>query len=369
MEFLNWGFLDLVWFENTARRWILAALVSVFLIVVLRYIRKKVSRKLRALAERTENRFDDVLAEMLSRTRLIVLLIVSVWAGSQVLTLPGQVQFVIRNAAIIAILLQLAIWGNTLIRYAVMTYVRLEEGDDASHAATSTALIFIGRLVLWSLVLLVGLQNVGVEVTALLASLGVGGIAVALASQNILGDLFASLSIYFDRPFVVGDFIVVGDLLGTVERIGLKTTRVRSLPGEELVFSNADLLSSRIRNFKTMRERRIVFSIGILYETPYEKLVRVPELIREIIEREELVRFDRAHFRAYGDSSLDFEIVYWVEMPDYNAYMDIQQRINLELFRRFGEEGIGFAYPTRTLYLPKAVAETAGAMSHEISEQ
>jgi small-conductance mechanosensitive channel len=182
-----------------------------------------------------------------------------------------------------------------------------------------------------------------------LASLGVGGIAVALASQNVLGDLFASLSIHFDRPFVVGDFIIVDDLLGTVEQIGLKTTRVRSLHGEQLVFSNNDLLKSSIRNYKNMLERRVVFTIGLIYQTPYEKLVNVPDMIREIVEKEELARFDRAHFSSYGDSSPDFEIVYWVKVPDYNTYMDIQQRISLELFRRFSEGGIQFAYPTRTL--------------------
>jgi small-conductance mechanosensitive channel len=226
----------------------------------------------------------------------------------------------------------------------------------------TTALSFIGKLGLWSLVLLIALQNLGVEVTALLASLGVGGIAVALAAQNILGDLFASLSIYFDRPFVVGDFIIVDSLLGTVEKVGLKTTRIRSLHGEQLIFSNNDLLNSRIRNYKRMLERRILFSIGVVYGTAYEKLVRVPEILRDAIEREELARFDRAHFRGYGDSSLDFEIVYWVTLPDYNTYMDIQQRINFEIFRRFEEEEIAFAFPTRTVHIAKSVDSSLSEM-------
>src|SRR5690606_319662 len=187
--------------------------------------------------------------------------------------------------------------------------------------------------------------------TALIASLGVGGIAVALAAQNILGDLFSSLSIMFDKPFVVGDFIIVGEELGTVEKIGLKTTRVRSLHGEQLIFSNTDLLNSRIRNFKRMYQRRIVFSIGITYEPPYEKLKEVASMLRAIVQAHDLVRFDRAHFKGFGDSSLDFEVVYWVLDSDFNKYMDIQQAINLEIFRRFEEQGIAFAYPVRTVHL------------------
>jgi len=200
-------------------------------------------------------------------------------------------------------------------------------------------------------ILLLALDNMGVDITALIAGLGIGGIAVALALQNVLGDLFASLSIVLDKPFVIGDFIIVDDLLGTVERIGLKTTRVRSLYGEQLVFSNSDLLNSRIRNYKRMFERRILFSIGVTYQTPHEKLATIPGIIREVIESQEQVRFDRAHFKEYGDSALKFEIVYYVLVPDYNTHMDIQQAINLAIVRRFEEEKIEFAFPTQTLYL------------------
>jgi small-conductance mechanosensitive channel len=361
MEYVDWDILGFTFLGNAVQKWVAAVLLTLMLVVVLRFVKKRVSRKLRALAEKTENKLDDVIADIISKTKIFVLFIVSVWAGSQVLTLPEEVRFAIQSAVIMTILLQMAVWGNSLIRFLVVTYVRLEEADETSRAAMSTALTFVGKLVLWSLVLLVGLQNLGIEVNALLASLGVGGIAVALASQNILGDLFASLSIHFDKPFVVGDFIIVDDLLGTVEKIGLKTTRVRSLHGEQLVLSNNDLLSSRIRNYKRMLERRVLFSVGIVYETPYEKLVKVSDMIRQIIEQEELVRFDRAHFRSYGDSSLDFEIVYWVKVPDYNTYMDIQQRVNLELFRRFSEEGIGFAYPTRMLHLTQETAMSTDA--------
>jgi small-conductance mechanosensitive channel len=197
----------------------------------------------------------------------------------------------------------------------------------------------------------VALDTYGVNVTTLIAGLGISGIAVALAVQNVLGDLFASFSIVFDKPFVIGDFIIVGDYLGTVEYVGLKTTRIRSLSGEQLVFSNGDLLKSRIRNFKRMFERRVVFTIGVLYQTTYEHLIEIPKMIQSIIENQSQVRFDRAHFKEYGAYSLNFEIVYWIQNPDYNVYMDIQQTINLSIFKQFKEKGIEFAYPTQTLFV------------------
>jgi len=170
---------------------------------------------------------------------------------------------------------------------------------------------------------------------------------LAAGKANGYADLAADL----DKPFVVGDFIIVNDYLGSVERIGLKTTRIRSLSGEQLIFSNTDLLNSRIRNFKRMYERRVVFAIGVLYQTEYEKLSRIPDMIRNIIERREPVRFDRAHFKEFGDYALKFEVVYWIQTPDYNVYMDIQQAINLEIHKQFEEAQIGFAYPTRTVFI------------------
>jgi small-conductance mechanosensitive channel len=188
-----------------------------------------------------------------------------------------------------------------------------------------------------------------------MASLGVAGIAVALALQNVLSDLFASMSIALDKPFVIGDFIIIGDFMGTVEKIGVKTTRLRSLSGEYLIFANSDMLSSRIRNYTRMHERRIVFSLGVTYNTPYEKLHLIPTMIQKIIEAQEETRFDRAHFASYGDFSLNFEIVYYVLSADYNRYMDIQQAINLAIFKAFEDTGIEFAFPTQTLYMANPV--------------
>jgi small-conductance mechanosensitive channel len=205
----------------------------------------------------------------------------------------------------------------------------------------------------WAIIFLLALDNLGVNITALVAGLGVGGIAVALAAQNIIGDLFASLSIVLDRPFVPGDFLAIDEFYGDVEKVGLKTTRMRSLSGEQIVFSNNDLLNSRIRNYGQMVERRIVFSVGVVYQTPHEKLQQIPSIIEDIIVKQELARFDRAHFKQYGDYSLNFEMVYYVESSDYRLFMDIQQAVNLEIFRRFAEEGIEFAYPTQTLFVDR----------------
>ncbi|MEQ8215048.1 MAG: mechanosensitive ion channel family protein, partial [Smithellaceae bacterium] len=199
--------------------------------------------------------------------------------------------------------------------------------------------------------LLLILDNLGFNITSLVAGLGIGGVAVALAVQNILGDLFASLSIVIDKPFVVGDFIVIDQLRGTVEHVGLKTTRLRSLSGEQLIFSNNDLLKSRIQNFKRMTERRVVFGFGVTYQTPQDKLPLINGIVREIIEKQEHVNFDRVHFKEFGNSALNFEVVYIVKDQDYNLYMNIQQAINLEMFRRFQEEKIEFAYPTQTLFV------------------
>lgn len=223
---------------------------------------------------------------------------------------------------------------------------------DKEQVKNAVSLIhFVSKSIIWSIATLLCIDNLGIDITALIAGLGIGGIAIALAAQNILGDLFASLAIVLDKPFVIGDYIVVNDVKGTVEHIGIKTTRIRGLSGEELICSNADLLSSRVSNYKRMKERRILFTIGIIYETKHKTLLKIPKILEEIITDIENAKFDRAHFINFGDSSLDFEVVYYVQIPDYVEYMNIQQQINLAIFNKFEEMNIGFAYPTRTLHI------------------
>jgi small-conductance mechanosensitive channel len=234
---------------------------------------------------------------------------------------------------------------------AIGRYVRQKRETDAAAVTTVSALGFVGKFLLWSFAALLALENLGVNVTALVAGLGIGGIAVALAAQNVLGDLLASLSIVLDKPFVLGDFIIVDDRAGSVEQIGLKTTRLRSLSGEQLIFSNNDLLKSRIRNFKRMQERRVAFTVGAAYDTPRDKLRRIPAILREAIEAQPETRFDRAHFKELGSYALNFEVVYYVLKPEYNLSMDIQQSVNLTVLERFAAEEIELAFPTQTVYV------------------
>lgn len=338
--------------NNALWRWVVALGVFLAVYMALSLVKGLGQRRLANLADKADNAALRLGAELLGRrSNRIVFAVVALYAASLALEVPDAAAQALRGATVVALFVQAALLGNGLIHYWVSRALREREQLDPETVSVMSLVSLVSRLVLWTLVLLVVLRNVGVDITALVAGLGVAGIAVALAVQNVLGDLFAALSIILDKPFVVGDFIIVGEYLGTVERIGLKTTRIRSLSGEQLVFSNMDLLNSRIRNYKRMQERRVVFTIGVTYQTPYEKLAAIPSMIREIIEAQETTRFDRAHFARYGDFALVFEVVYYVTVPDYNVYMDIQQRINLELYRRFTAEGIEFAYPTQTVYL------------------
>ncbi len=336
---------------NPLKAWLIAFGVALLGFLALSILKKILGRKIAALAQRTATGVDDFVAELLHRTRYFFLLMISLYLGSHFLSLSGTARQILSKLAVLAFLLQFAIWGNGLFDCWRGRILRQKKEEDPASLATYTALGFLVRLALWTIVLLLALDNLGINITALVAGLGVGGIAVALAVQNVLGDVFASMSILLDKPIVIGDFIVVDGLMGTVEHIGLKTTRLRSLGGEQLVFANSDLLKSRIRNYKRMEERRAVFKVGVVYQTSPEKLAAIPGMIEEIIKAQELARFDRSHFKEFGEFSLDFENVYYVLSPDYNIYMDVQQAINLAIFRRFQAEGIEFAYPTQTVYI------------------
>jgi small-conductance mechanosensitive channel len=287
------------------------------------------------------------------------MLALALYAGSLMLDLPGDSRDLVTNLAVLVLLLQATLWGNYFIKYLVTQFVEARLEEDASTATMVNAFGFVARLIFFSVVFLVALGTVGFDVSGLVTTLGIGGIAVALAVKDILSDLFGSLTIALDKPFVLGDFITTGDYAGTVEHIGLKTTRLRSNTGEQLVFSNADLLGSRLRNYKRMDERRALMNLGVTYDTRPEKLAAIPAMLQEIIDAHELARFDRAHFADFGDFSLNFQVVFWVTKPGYQEFMDTKQAINLEVTRRFAAEGIEFAYPTQTLYVEKGAGEGA----------
>lgn len=338
--------LDRGFYDNTAQQWLTALAILLGGALLFPVIHAVLVRRAARLAERLESDWDDALVEAFRRTRYWFLLALAFYLASLVLTLPVKVRAILEAAIILTLLAQAAIWGNTAINVGLERYSKRQREKDPAAVTTVSALSFIGKLALFVVLVLLALDNVGVEVTALIAGLGIGGIAVALAAQNILGDLFASLSIVLDKPFVLGDFIVVGDMMGNVEKIGLKTTRLRSLSGEQLVVSNNDLLQSRIRNFKRMAERRAVFTVRVAYDTPRDKLAAIPQMIRETIEAQPGLRFDRAHFKEFGVYALIYEAVYYVTSPDFNLYMDRQQAINLALYDRFAAQGVPFAQPT-----------------------
>ncbi len=345
--------LETVYFNNTLLHWIIAIGIAVASYLVVQALKLLVVRRLAALAKRTASQIDDILVDVFKHTNPVLVLVISLYFGLQYLTLPDKVAHTIKIIATVAFFFQVALWGNCLIDNLISRVHKLRREKDPASVSAFGAISFFARVVLWSLVVFLILDNFGIDITALIAGLGIGGIAIALALQSVLADIFCSVAILIDKPFEVGDFIIVDDKLGAVEKIGIKTTRVRSLSGEQLIFSNADLISSRIRNYKRMNQRRVLFSFGVTYQTSLEKLEAIPLAVKEIISSVENTRCDRVHFKEYGDSSLVFECVYYVLDRDYNLYMNIQQEINLAIFRHFEKERIEFAYPTQTLYISK----------------
>ena len=341
---LEWQF-----YHNSLQAWLVAGIVFAVVATVLMLVRTLLARRLEKIAQRTATTADDAIVDLLRRTRYFFILTAAVAAGKLFLDLPERAHDVGRVLGTIALILQIAIWGNGLITFWFRNYAERKAESDLSSRTTIAAFSFVARAILWIMLALVALNRLGFDVTALITGLGVGGIAIALAVQNVLGDLFAALAIVLDKPFVVGDAISVDTFNGTVEHVGLKTTRLRSVSGEQIIFSNADLLKSRIKNFKRMQERRVLFMIGVTYDTPPDVVARIPSMLREAVEAQQQVRFDRSHFVSYGDSALNFETVYFVLTADYARYADINQAVNLAIYQRFAAEQVQFAYPTRTI--------------------
>jgi small-conductance mechanosensitive channel len=315
--------------------WALATLVALSAYLIFSTTLRYLSKRLTGFAQRTSTKLDDVAVEMLANTNRFIVFLIAMLLASAVLDLPKKWEARVDHAWIIVLGVQVALWLN----YGISVWMR-----SYADRATTTTIVFLGRLIIWFTLLLAILANVGINITAFVASLGIGGVAVALSLQNILSDLFASLSIALDKPFEIGDFIVVAaDLQGTVEYIGVKTTRIRSLSGEQIVISNAELLKRIIHNFKRMNERRAEFCFKIKYDTPTQLVASLPGLIKEIVMKIPGARFERAHFKRFVDNALEFEVVYYVLNPQYNNYMDIQQSVNLELMRTCAQHGIALA--------------------------
>jgi small-conductance mechanosensitive channel len=308
--------------------------ISAVVFVTLQALRSFPLRYLASSATDGERGFRALIVGLTRSTSSLFLVLLALYCGSYTLPLTIRAAATISTVIQVAVLFQLGVWSIRLVLHGIEMFVdRQPQGEEARLATAIGAIRFIARVAVWALVGLLVLSALNINITALIAGLGIGGVAVALAAQNVLGDLFASLSILLDRPFAVGHFIVVGDMAGTVEHVGIKSTRIRSLSGEEVVQSNTNLLNARIHNYRHLYDRRVLFAFGVTYDTPHQKLTAIPEIVREIIQGIEKTRFDRAHFKEYGDSALNFEVVYYVLSPDYNLYMDVQQGINLDLFR------------------------------------
>lgn len=341
---------------NSIRAWTIAGLIAGGVSLTLFVVQHFVGRRLKRIAERTSTDVDDIAAELMTRVRWYFIVALALRSGSVALSVSPSIEKAIRQVAAIAVLLQLAVWGNALIGYWLRKW-GARKGTDVVGASTLNAIGLGLKGLLWAIIFVLALRNVlDYDISALLTGLGIGGIAIALAVQNVLGDLFAAVSIVLDRPFEVGDTIAVDTFTGTVEHIGLKTTRVRSIGGEQVIFSNADLLKSRVRNLKRLRERRALVTLGVTYDTPADVVAAIPAILRTCVEAQPLARFDRAHFSRFADSWLEFELVYFVRDPDYLVYMDTRQAVNVAVLRAFGERGIEFAFHTRSI-----LSRTTGA--------
>lgn len=332
------GILERPILGNNLGHWALALLVAIIAYGVIRMVVRSVARRLGARAEKQGSKILGFLGEIVGRTSFFTILLAAVVAGTQFVQLPGQIATLLRHLLVVAALLQGGLWATLLLEKFLE--FRMAGAKEASRSTAVTLLTFSGKLLLWGFIVLLSLENLGIDVTALIAGLGVGGIAVALATQTLLGDLLGSVVIAIDKPFEVGDLIIVGDLSGTVETIGLKTTRVRSIYGEQIVFSNTDLLGSRIRNYKRMSERRVVFHLGIGSHTPVEKLDAIPTIVKEEVSSHPDLRFERAYFQKFDGAGQTWEVVFYVLSSDIGLHMDRQHQVNLALHKRFLKEGI-----------------------------
>jgi small-conductance mechanosensitive channel len=320
--------------------------------LAVKLFRHIILRRLQRWAEKTTTTLDDFLIRVIQRVAVPLAYFGVFFVSVNTLTLAPLLKKGIATVGVALLTFFTARLATALITYGLDFYL-VKRGREAALERSLKGILSVTKLIVWGLAVVFFLDNLGFKISAVIAGLGIGGVAVALAAQAVLGDLFSYFAIIFDRPFEIGDFIIIGEYLGTIEYIGIKTTRIRSLSGEQLIFSNTDLTNSRVRNYKRMERRRVVFKLGVIYQTPLEQLKVIPGAIEKIIKNVKDTVFDRAHFFAYGDFCLVFEVVFYVLSSDYNKYMDIQQEINFAISKEFKERGIEFAYPTQTLYVNK----------------
>ena len=350
-------FLDQTFLGNTLLMYAKAIGILIIGLAIVQIFKKIILIRLKKWADKTETTIDNFIVRGIQKSIVPILFYSAFYFAFTSLNLSAAIRNVLNIVSAVVITFFAVRLLTSSLSYATSEYVSRQKKDDQRVKQLNT-LNSLAQMIIWVVGILFLLDNLGLDISTVVAGLGLGGIAIAFAVQAILGDLFSYFVIFFDRPFELGDFIVVGDKNGNVEHIGIKSTRIRALSGEQLVFSNTDLTSSRIHNFKKLKKRRVVFQLGVVYETPAEKLEKVTEIVKNIIIEEKQAQFDRGHFKSFGDFSLNFEFVYHVLSQDYTIYMDTQQNINLKIFNKFAEEGIEFAYPTQTLFVNKNEPET-----------
>jgi len=304
--------------------------------------------------KKTKTNIDDAIIGFFEKISWFFYFYLAIYLSVLRLNLPRTLDLVLNYLLIIFIAFYASRGLTNISHYLLDKYkeTKKKKGEKTSESMINVLKLIV-KIIIWTIAFLMILSNFGIEITPLLAGLGVGGIAIGLALQNILGDLFSAFAIYFDKPFEEGDFIIIGEDMGVIKHIGIKSTRIQALGGQELVISNSELTSSRINNYKRMNMRRVVFSFGVEYKTTSAQLEKVKKIVTDIIDKEKHANLDRVHFKSFGDSSLDFEVVYYIDSNDYNTYMDTQERINLQLKKKIEAAGVDFAFPSRTVYTKK----------------
>ncbi|MFH1354408.1 MAG: mechanosensitive ion channel family protein [bacterium] len=348
----NTGFWQYALGGNSIFDYLAAGLIFVAVVFVLKWTQWLALRSLERVTERTSMDLDDALVAVVKTVKPPFYTFISFYVALRYLNIEGPGRKIVDVVLLVWLVYQVIMALQILIEFYIKR--RMSRADDKRSQSVIQVVHSLLSIVLWAVAALFVLSNLGVDITSLIAGLGIGGIAVALAAQNILGDLFSSLAIYFDKPFEPGDFVIVGKHKGTVRLVGIKTTRIKSVGGEEIVVPNKDMTSGVLQNMGRMKERRVVFTFGVMYETTSSKLKNIPDLVKEIIKEQEETRFDRVHFIEFGDSALRFEAVYHVKSKEYKTYVDTHQKVLLGIKKRFEEEGIEMAYPTRTVYLKQA---------------
>ncbi len=348
LVFMN-NILKAVYFGNSIQDWLTAVVILLVSVLIILFFKKRVLAYLKKWASNSKTTLDDFLLVTIEKSVLPLFYLGAFSLALKALAVSAGAAAVIHVAVLFFATFFVLRVITSIARQFVFSFIKTEESNEIKEKQ-ARGLLLILNIVIWLLGIIFIIDNLGYNVTTLITGLGIGGIAIALAAQTILGDLFSYFSIFFDRPFEIGDFITVDDKAGTVEYVGIKTTRLRTLGGEQMICSNTDLTNARVHNYKRMEQRRVVFKLRALYQTEAQKAKQIPEIVKGIIERETDVRFDRGHFSAFGDYSLDFEFVYYVLSADYNVYMDKQQAIYFNILTKFEEEKICFAYPTQTIF-------------------